>query len=90
MVVTTKCDSLRNVYIVREFAAFTASFDSDDNNNTLSDLRRILEWVVRHLKGTRESCLDSVCQKAPIFEKDVVIFPRDFGDEPGGLRLKRK
>ena len=50
-----------NADIDRNFAAFTVSFDSkdDDDGDGKPDLRRIPEWVAQHIKRTNEPCLET-------------------------------
>ena len=55
--------------ITREFAAFTVSFDSkdDDNKDKNPDLLRVPEWVAQHIKRTDETCIDTHERPSPWF-----------------------
>lgn len=47
--------------ILRQFAAFTVSFDSkdDDDGDGKEDLRRVPEWVAQHVKRFTGPCIDT-------------------------------
>ena len=77
--------------IKREFAAFTVSFDSkdDDNNDGEPDLLRVPEWVAQHIKRTDEPCIDTHKRPSPWFT-DADLFrsgvaPDDDSYKHGGF-----
>lgn len=55
--------------IKREFAAFTVSFDSkdDDDGDGKPDLLRVPEWVAQHIKRMDEPCIDTHDRPSPWF-----------------------
>ena len=59
--------------ITREFAAFTVSFDSkdDDNEDGKPDLLRVPEWVAQHIKRTDEPCIDTHDRPSWFTDKDL-------------------
>ena len=53
--------------IERNFAGFTVSFDSkdDDDADGQPDLRRVPEWVAQHIRRTDEPCIDTHERPSP-------------------------
>ena len=61
--------------IKREFAAFTVSFDSkdDDDGDGKADIRRVPEWVAQHIKRTEGTCVDT-SERPNIWATDMDLF----------------